>query len=90
MSFVTRELARIQSALNDPSDANRAALFAAQQALAWSLEPSAFRSPLYSITGNLEDSEDCSAGSYPPPLSRSEPACADEPSELLQRGAHSP
>ena len=68
MGYVARELERIQSKLGDPSEANHAALFAAQQALAWVLEPTAMRSPLYSITGNPEDSEDCSEGMRPPPL----------------------
>lgn len=58
MGFIERELERIQSALGDPSDANHAALWAAQQALAWALEPSAFRAPFYAITGNPAGSRD--------------------------------
>lgn len=68
MSFAARELEKIQSRIGDPSDANHAALRAAQQALAWVLEPGAFRSPLYSITGNPEDSADCLGESRPPQL----------------------
>jgi hypothetical protein len=65
MSFVARELERIQSRIGDPADANHAALRAAQQALAWALEPNAMRSPLYSITGNPSDEADCSVGTSP-------------------------
>jgi len=69
MGFVARELERISAALGDPSNANHAALRAAQQALAWVLEPEAMRSPLYSITGNPADSADCLAESRLPRLS---------------------
>lgn len=79
MGFVARELERISAALGDPSDANHAALFAAQQALAWVLEPEAMRSPLYSITGNSADSANCWGDRNPPRSSRSAAACAGEP-----------
>ncbi len=69
MSFIQRELDRIQSALGAAQETNRAALLAAQQALSWVLDPSAFQPPLFSITGNSEDSEDCSAGTRRPPSS---------------------
>lgn len=77
MGLIERELTKIQTAIGAPQDANHTALRAAQQALAWALDPSVFRSPLYSITGNPEDSEDCSAGSCPAPLSHTNALSAD-------------
>ena len=55
MSFVEREIYRIREALlADPEGANYRCLYAAQQALAWSLDPNNFRSPfnhIYEIEG---------------------------------------
>lgn len=65
MGFVARELEKIQAAIGAPTDANHAALWAAQQALAWALEPNAFQSPLSSITGSSEGSSDCLVGTRP-------------------------
>lgn len=76
MGFVERELARIQSALGNPGDANFDCLFAAQQALSWSLEPTSFKSPFCSITGSPEASASCSAESHPPQLSHNGGPCA--------------
>lgn len=67
MSFVARELARIQSALGNPEDPKYPALWAAQQALSWALEPTAFASPYVALTGNQEGAEGCWAGIRPPP-----------------------
>jgi hypothetical protein len=66
MSFVRRELDRIEVALRQPQPGNRyAELYAAQQALSWSLDPDGFKSPMVMITGILGDSEDCPAGLNP-------------------------
>ena len=70
MSFVQRELKRIETALRGKqSDANRARLASAQQALAWAMEPSGFASPFEAIaksspdfvTDILASSADCPA-----------------------------
>lgn len=66
MGFIERELERIQSALGNPGDPNFDRMFAAQQALAWALEPTGFKSPFGSITGSPEALADYSAGSCPP------------------------
>jgi hypothetical protein len=64
MSFVQRELDRIQSALtNNPE--RYAELYAAQQALAWAQEPDGFASPTKMIMGIPANSEDCPASSNP-------------------------
>lgn len=51
MGFVERELKRIEAEIvTEPQDTDRfRQLFAAQQALGWSLEPSFYQSPLDSI-----------------------------------------
>lgn len=63
--FVERELRRIEQALRDPQPADRyCQLYAAQQALAWALEPSGFAEPyivicegrVQAIEGIQEDS----------------------------------
>ena len=47
MSFIQRELDRINGALLDPANADvYDRLYAAQQALAWATEPSGFRSAI--------------------------------------------
>lgn len=73
MSFVQRELDRLSVALvaTDRDEPRWKELFAAQQALAWALEPGAAESPCRMITG--EDSpagtEDwASSDSFSPPL----------------------
>lgn len=66
MSFVQRELDRIQSALGVPGDPQYEQLWAAQQALSWALEPTGFKSPFCSITGSQEAAGDYWAGSRPP------------------------
>jgi hypothetical protein len=62
MSFIQRELDRLHSALLDhPGGNSYERLYAAQQALAWATDPSAFAAPSKLIMGTQEDSEDCSA-----------------------------
>ena len=66
MSFVQREITRLNMELaTAPQGPRYAALYAAQQALAWSLDPSAFRAPYDSVMGIPADSEDCLAESHP-------------------------
>lgn len=66
MSFVQRELDRIRSALSSNSE-RYAELYAAQQALAWVLEPTGFKPPFETITmGTQEGSGDYSERSHPP------------------------
>lgn len=52
MSFVQRELDRVSRALQGEEEgtARRDALYVAQQALAWALDPDRFRSPYDMIT----------------------------------------
>lgn len=71
MGFVQRELERIECALHEPQSSERyCQLYAAQQALSWTLEPSGFASSYETIvSGKVHplikdtqaDSEDCSA-----------------------------
>lgn len=66
MSFVKRELDRIQVALIEEEDETvKLELHAAQQALAWSQEPTGFKSPYAMIKGTQEGSVDCSARNHP-------------------------
>lgn len=70
MGFLDRELARISEALlaAEP-ERRRPELYAAQQALSWASDPTAFRSPYdmiidaptLPVTDIPEDSEDCLA-----------------------------
>ena len=67
MGFVQRELDRISKALAEASNGDRyTELYAAQQALAWALEPDAFKAPYSTITGTLEERVDCSEHNRPP------------------------
>jgi hypothetical protein len=63
MSFVQRELNKIRRALGTPeTNPEYDRLYAAQQALAWALEPDGFAFPLRMINVDTpEGSEDCSA-----------------------------
>jgi hypothetical protein len=68
------ELGKIGVALvetKDPERYNR--LYAAQQALAWALNPAAFRSPLAFVMGRSEGSGDCLV--YPCPPSSADTDC---------------
>lgn len=77
MSFIQRELDRINGALLDPANADvYDRLYAAQQALAWATEPSGFRSPYDSVMGIPEGSEGCLV--HPHPLPSSNTRCQNE------------
>lgn len=50
MSFIQRELDKIEKALHEPQHKDKYdQLYAAQQALAWALEPQGFRNPYNTI-----------------------------------------
>jgi hypothetical protein len=63
MSFIQRELDRINAALHEPRFVDGTEeyrqLYAAQQALSWALDPEIFKAPYETIIGTLGDSEDC-------------------------------
>jgi hypothetical protein len=64
MSFIQRELDRIQNTLTTAqlSSHRRAELYAAQQALVWALDPTGFKPPydmIANATDNPEGSGDC-------------------------------
>lgn len=62
MSFVQRELDRISAALRaDPQPNDYDLLYAAQQALAYAIDPEAAKAPLAMIRGTQAGSEGCSA-----------------------------
>ena len=64
MEHVHAELRRIESRLAAyPDPFEHAGLYAAQQALAWAMQPDAFASPLATVRGSAASSEDCSAES---------------------------
>jgi len=76
MSFVQRELDRLGRALRaQQAPENYAKLYAAQQALAWAMEPDGFASPMTAIVrssaeavmGIQEDSGGCSHPPCQPP-----------------------
>lgn len=70
MSFIQRELDRIGDALRADLAGNRyAQLYAAQQALAWAMEPDGFAAPSVMLMGTPAGSEDCSAHPRPTPSS---------------------
>lgn len=68
--FVSRELARIHSAICDPAnEVRRLELHAAQQALSWAIEPTGFRGPFATIMGIEEEKADCPGQPRPVPFS---------------------
>lgn len=68
MSFIRRELDAIAIAISDPANAAIAdRLYAAQQALWWTLDPSHYRAPLATILGTAADTGDCPAASHREP-----------------------
>jgi len=70
MGFIDRELARLNRALDcGVGDSRYPEIYAAQQALAWVLEPAIAASPMAYLTGNAEASADCWADSRPEKLS---------------------
>ena len=60
MTFVQRELHRLRIALLDHNHPKYQEIWAAQQALAWALDPSEFAPPFDAIMGNGEAPGDCS------------------------------
>lgn len=70
MSFIQRELDMIarQLSTEEVDSPVWKALYAAQQALAWALDPQAVKSPYRMIMGIPADSGDYYAGNCPPPL----------------------
>ena len=71
MGFIQRELALLECALRTPQAPDvYAQLYAAQQALAWAMEPGGFASPAVMIArdgGNATDTQGDAAG-YSLPL----------------------
>ncbi|MEO8244580.1 MAG: hypothetical protein ABI832_19980 [bacterium] len=66
MGFIQRELDRISAALSRNAESlGYDALYAAQQALAWVLEPTGIKPPLSMIMGTQEATEDCQHDSDP-------------------------
>lgn len=64
MYYIQREIDLIYTALRDsPEGSDRAALYAAQQALSWATEPDGFKSPTSLLMGTQEEITSCSA--YP-------------------------
>jgi len=62
MSFLQREFSRLNEALRDESlSEKKEMLYAAQQAIAWALDPVAYKAPFRFITGRSASSEDCLA-----------------------------
>lgn len=74
---VETEFERLHTALNDArNDERRSELYAAQQALAWVIDPDAIRSPYNTIMGIAAGSGDYSAPRHPPPSSGTCDRCA--------------
>lgn len=68
MGFIERELERIAVALREPrSEDEYHQLYAAQQALSWSLEPTGFRKPYDTILDIPVKTGDCLSSLYPCP-----------------------
>jgi len=60
MSFIERELNRLNEALHEPRFANRRdQLYAARQALSWAQEPQGFKSPFDDIMDIPGETKDC-------------------------------
>jgi hypothetical protein len=69
MSFITRELEKLNNDLRaNPSGERYAEIYAAQQALAWALDPKAYKSPAALLMGTLAGSADCSVDIHHSPL----------------------
>ena len=65
MSFVQRELDKINAEIVKGTTPQRhAELYAAQQALAWAIEPAGIKSPYNQVMGIREGSEDCSGSPH--------------------------
>lgn len=64
MSFIQRELDRISYALtHDPSRDKYPELYAAQQALAWAMDPEGFKAPYKML---VPEGEDCPVANLQP------------------------
>jgi hypothetical protein len=60
MSFIARELEKLNSDLcTNPKGDRYAEIYAAQQALAWALDPKSVKSPTTLLMGIQADSVDC-------------------------------
>ena len=67
MGFVERELQKIRTELaKHPNGPKATELRAANQALAWSLEPQGIAAPYAVVMGIREEQEDCSDECRPP------------------------
>lgn len=64
MSFIQREIDRFNAAIRS-GESNREELYAAQQALAWVMEPEGFASPAAMLMGIQEGSKDYSEIPHP-------------------------
>lgn len=64
MGLIQREIDRLRLSL--VADPDQRALYAAQQALEWALEPSGVKSPYAMVTGILEEPADCLARHHQP------------------------
>jgi len=72
MSFIQRELDRLRSALlSSPEGNEHDRLYAAQQALSWSLDPDGFASPYETIMDIRGAPKDCQGGYRQPPSCKS-------------------
>ena len=71
MSFIQREINRINAVLNskDESSPVYPKLYSAQQALEWVLEPTGVKSPYEEIMGIPVNSGDCLGECHPPQFS---------------------
>jgi hypothetical protein len=66
MGFIDRELTRIATALREPRSGDEyRQLYAAQQALSWTLEPTGYKAPFEQILNTEEGSKDCRESSHP-------------------------
>lgn len=73
MGFVQRELERVTAKLQAgplPAD-EYGKLYAIQQALAWSLEPTGFKAPYAMVSSTPSEPKDCLEGSDRSPSSNS-------------------
>ena len=67
MSFINREVERIQALLRQGESVEKySELYAAQQALSWASDPEMFKSPYDLVMGIQEDLEGCLAVPHQP------------------------
>lgn len=79
MGMIDRELDKLGRALRSARKGHYNEIYAAQQALAWALDPYGFKSPADMLTGIPADATDC-------------PACPDQPRSVdtCSQSARSP